>query len=334
MVDEGTVLMHARDVKWGTRYANWVTLTGADGQIVSVISGHASPGGPGRDGLFAKFRTRLVALIGDLAAKGPVLFGGDLNAQYPQQPDEALTFEEPFALVGAQTTFGVLGEPAGGWATGTHQGATIDYIITAGAVPLRHATTTLRFSDHRMISAEITLGGDTTGSTTSLTDVDDNTSCDTVLVAAATGAVVYPVPANLAGWNLNNWGGHGAQWSDWHMGTDFSVPCGTPVLAAHAGTIEIDTSQSWAGRWLVKVTMGPGQLTTWYAHMQKVLVSPGELVQPGQQIGEVGAEGNATGCHLHFEVHLKGGSIYGPDNVDPTPWLAANVGRVAGGPTR
>ena len=25
-----------------------------------------------------------------------------------------------------------------------------------------------------------------------------------------------------------------------------------------------------------------------------------------------------SGCHLHFEVHLKNGSIYGPDNVDPS----------------
>ena len=44
-----------------------------------------------------------------------------------------------------------------------------------------------------------------------------------------------------------------------------------------------------------------------------------------------GARGNATGCHLHFEVHLHNGSIYGPDNVDPSQWLAqnANAGRCA-----
>jgi hypothetical protein len=38
-------------------------------------------------------------------------------------------------------------------------------------------------------------------------------------------------------------------------------------------------------------------------------------------LGEVGDRGNATGCHLHFEVHLHNGSIYGPDNVDPSVWL-------------
>lgn len=144
------------------------------------------------------------------------------------------------------------------------------------------------------------------------------------------GTVVFPVPPQVADSDIHNWGESGASWSSWHTGTDFSVACGTPVLAAHAGTVQIDHSQGWAGPSLVKVTTGPGQLTTWYAHMQKVTVSAGQRVQPGQQIGEVGAEGNATGCHLHFEVHLRGGGIYGTDNVDPSTWLADQVRGRAG----
>lgn len=139
------------------------------------------------------------------------------------------------------------------------------------------------------------------------------------------GQVTYPVPATATGSDANNWGDGGASWSSWHTGTDFSLPCGTPVLAAHAGTVQIDTTESWAGPQLVKITQGPRALTTWYAHMQTVLVAPGQTVQLGQQIGEVGAVGNATGCHLHFEVHLRNGGLYGPDNVDPTTWLAENV---------
>lgn len=151
--------------------------------------------------------------------------------------------------------------------------------------------------------------------------------------AAATGGstVVYPVPATMADRNRDNWGRSGSNWARGHTGTDFSVPCGTPVLASHAGTVQIETDQGWSGPQLVKVSMGPGQLTTWYAHMQRVTVRAGATVAAGQQIGEVGSEGNSTGCHLHFEVHLKGGSIYGPDNTDPTAWLAQNVGRTLGG---
>ena len=103
-----------------------------------------------------------------------------------------------------------------------------------------------------------------------------------------------------------NWHDTGPYWTNWHTGTDFSAPCDTTVYATHAGTIEIDTSQSWAGPQLVKVTTGAGSLTTWYAHMQKLDVSPGQQVRAGQQLGESGARGNATGCHLHFAVNDHG----------------------------
>lgn len=139
------------------------------------------------------------------------------------------------------------------------------------------------------------------------------------------GGVVYPVPPAIIGTDSQNWGGSGSHWSSWHTGTDLSVPCGTPVLAVTAGTIEIETGQAWAGTWLVRVVTGPDSVATWYAHMQKLNVRAGQTVRAGQQIGEVGARGNATGCHLHFEVHLHNGSIYGPDNIDPSQWLAQNA---------
>lgn len=145
--------------------------------------------------------------------------------------------------------------------------------------------------------------------------------------ASTCGEVAWPVPASLAAADRGNWGRTGSNWGAWHTGTDFSLPCGTPVFAAHAGTVVIDTSASWSGPWLVKVSQGPVSLTTWYAHMQRLSVSRGEQVVAGQQIGEVGSEGNSTGCHLHFEVHERNGSIYDSDNVDASAWLQSNVGR-------
>ena len=143
--------------------------------------------------------------------------------------------------------------------------------------------------------------------------------------------IVYPVPPHMSGSDARNWHESGPYWSQWHTGTDFSVQCGTPVVAAHAGTIEIDRSQSWSGRWLVKVTTGASSLATWYAHMHTLTVDDGDQVLAGQQIGEVGGDsprdGNVSGCHLHFEVHLSNGSSYGPDNVDPSQWLSENARR-------
>jgi endonuclease/exonuclease/phosphatase family metal-dependent hydrolase len=163
---------------------------------------------------------------------------------------------------------------------------------------------------------------------------DAPTSTAGVAGVGSCGEVVYPVPAPYVGNDVHNWHDSGAYWSAWHSGTDFGAPCGTPVYAAHAGTIEVETGESWAGPWLVKVTTGPGSLTTWYAHMRTVSVARGEPVQPGQQIGVVGNEGNSAGCHLHFEVHLKNGPIYGPDNVDPSTWLADHANRRAAAAAR
>lgn len=147
------------------------------------------------------------------------------------------------------------------------------------------------------------------------------------LEGASCDKVVYPVPRQYIGTDRKNWHETGPYWTNWHTGNDFSAPCGTTVYAAHAGTIEIDTSQGWAGPQLVKVTTGAASLTTWYAHMQNVTVSHDQTVAAGEPIGHVGREGNSSGCHLHFEVHLQNGSIYGPDNVDPSKWLAANAAR-------
>ena len=143
--------------------------------------------------------------------------------------------------------------------------------------------------------------------------------------AAHAGDVVFPLPAGSRYTDQRNWGAVGTAWQRGHTGTDLSAPCGTPVLAAHGGRVEIRSDQAWSGPWLVMVTTGEGQLTTWYAHMQTLRVAHGQTVRAGQPIGEVGREGNSSGCHLHFEVHPDGGGIY-EDGVDPTQWLKDNVG--------
>jgi murein DD-endopeptidase MepM/ murein hydrolase activator NlpD len=143
--------------------------------------------------------------------------------------------------------------------------------------------------------------------------------------AGSSSAVGFPVPAGLLASDNHNWGGQGSMWSSWHTGTDFSVPCGTPVLAATSGTVVLERGPSWFGAVLVKIVTGPESVATWYAHMQSVSVQSGQRVATGQQIGQVGALGNASGCHLHFEVHLRNGDIYGADNVDPSTWLSAHA---------
>jgi murein DD-endopeptidase MepM/ murein hydrolase activator NlpD/endonuclease/exonuclease/phosphatase (EEP) superfamily protein YafD len=158
------------------------------------------------------------------------------------------------------------------------------------------------------------------------TGSDSGSLCDSTDVVD--GPVASPLARTVPFTDLHNFGHSGGRWAHGHTGTDLSTPCGTPVRAATAGTVVIETDQSWAGPWLVKVSTGEGRLTTWYAHMQSLDVVDGQSVQAGQQIGKVGSLGNATGCHLHFEVHPRGGSIY-EDGVNPSEWLQTHVG--AGG---
>jgi murein DD-endopeptidase MepM/ murein hydrolase activator NlpD len=64
---------------------------------------------------------------------------------------------------------------------------------------------------------------------------------------------------------------------------------------------------------------------TVYGHMEKILVRAGQVVQAGQEIALLGAEGQATGPHLHLEVHV--GGIAGR-RIDPLPWLRARGVRI------
>ena len=136
------------------------------------------------------------------------------------------------------------------------------------------------------------------------------------------GSITFPLAPGTPFTDLDNFGGRSRHWATTHTGDDFSAACGSPVVAATDGTVVVRTDQGWAGPWLVMVSTADGSLTTWYAHMQALDVVDGQAVHAGDPLGQVGQEGNATGCHLHFEVHPTGGTIY-EDDTDPAAWLAA-----------
>ena len=93
----------------------------------------------------------------------------------------------------------------------------------------------------------------------------------------------------------------GMRHGEHHEGIDIRAPKGTLVRAAEAGRV-IHADASLAGYGKMIVLKHAGRLYSVYAHNSKLLVEVGQFVEKGQEIAEVGATGNATTSHLHFEI--------------------------------
>ena len=131
--------------------------------------------------------------------------------------------------------------------------------------------------------------------------------------SVADGELCWPLPGHT--YISCNFGDDDAYGNSGHRGTDIPAPEGTPILAAHSGTVIIS---GWNNSYGNQVLLDNGAgLSTWYAHMTAAAVSAGETVTAGQVIGYVGNTGDSTGFHLHFEVMQNGVRVNPLDAVTP-----------------
>ncbi len=116
-----------------------------------------------------------------------------------------------------------------------------------------------------------------------------------------------PVPVARGGWA---WPVSGiiTQYASWyHMALDIAGPVGTPVAAAHAGTVSRVSSGTYDTGYGDNVLIDDGDgITTHYAHLSCITVNVGQQVGAGQQIGCRGNTGRSTGPHTHFEIRVNG----------------------------
>lgn len=97
-------------------------------------------------------------------------------------------------------------------------------------------------------------------------------------------------------------------------GIDIAAPIGTAVQAVAKGRVDFANDDYEGMGGLIVLNHGDGYFTV-YGHLDAVLVSSGQEVQPGTTIGRVGDAGSLKGPILHFEVR-KGSA---PQN--PETWL-------------
>lgn len=86
----------------------------------------------------------------------------------------------------------------------------------------------------------------------------------------------------------------------WYNAVDVANKYGTPIYATAGGTVQ-KTGYIKIGGNRVRI-VHPNGIVTYYGHLSKILVSPGDQVSQGQKIGLMGRTGYATGCHVHYEV--------------------------------
>jgi murein DD-endopeptidase MepM/ murein hydrolase activator NlpD len=136
----------------------------------------------------------------------------------------------------------------------------------------------------------------------------------------AGGAQVFPIPGP------HNYGGSEARFGasrsgHSHQGQDVFAACGERLVSAQAGNVKARGYQGGgAGHYLVVV--GVDGIDYVYMHLAKASwAAQGAWVYAGTQIGKVGQSGNASGCHLHFELWTAPGWYTGGAPNDPLPSL-------------
>ncbi|MGA7936513.1 MAG: M23 family metallopeptidase, partial [Kovacikia sp.] len=138
--------------------------------------------------------------------------------------------------------------------------------------------------------------------------------------------LMFPLPFPVAmtsgfGWRIHPITGE----QRFHSGVDLAAPMGTPVVAAFSGRVEV---ADWLDGYGLTIILSPknGKQEVLYGHLAAIFVKPGDWVEQGTLIGQVGSTGMSTGPHLHFELRQL--SYIGWEPIDPTMELGVAIAKI------
>lgn len=128
-----------------------------------------------------------------------------------------------------------------------------------------------------------------------------------VIPSVGTGTFAWPANGGRISSQM------GTRWGRYHYGIDIARPSDYTIKASDNGTVKTAGRHSTYGNYIV-INHNNGYETL-YAHLSKIGVKVGQVVEKGSSLGVMGSTGRSTGTHLHFEVHKNG------SEVDPLAYL-------------
>ncbi|ATP42296.1 hypothetical protein CSE16_21020 [Solibacillus sp. R5-41] len=142
-----------------------------------------------------------------------------------------------------------------------------------------------------------------------LVDPEDRVVVIGTKVVPSVGTGTFAWPAN--GGRISSQ--MGTRWGRYHYGIDIARPSDYTIKASDNGIVKTAGRHATYGNYVV-INHNNGYETL-YAHLSKIGVSVGQVVEKGSSLGVMGSTGRSTGTHLHFEVHKNG------SEVDPLAYL-------------
>lgn len=109
--------------------------------------------------------------------------------------------------------------------------------------------------------------------------------------------------------------GFGSRWGEQHKGVDIANEEGTPIYAAHDGTVISSGPATGYGLWIRIQSDKDPSFVSIYGHQSKNHVKEGDKVKAGDHIADMSSNGFSTGSHLHFQLEKDG------EAFDPVQWF-------------